>query len=334
MPITSISEIHRGRGGVEERTGLKAHTRIFQVITDEARIEQEYIWQFSVGIIPQIGDEYQPLLSGIAGLLIKDSRSFCVRRRADQQEDRHTWYVFCDYEPTDNELRPKMSVRWEKKKKALTGVRAQVVDANGQATDPDPNEPGQKKVFLSLIANSFGEAFDPAPEGEVSFPVVTIKRVEPGGLSLPKLMYYRDAVNDSMWGPVPPRCAKIMSMASEEEYRTVNSIEKKIWWCTYEIGLDPDTWDIIKLDAGFHYYTETGHAEGAGKKKTFLDEDGNPRQGLLDNEERLGTGTQDGIALVDLTTPQFKRFRFYPERDLYALGLPTDLNAILPPATI
>ncbi len=327
----SIKEIHRGRGGVEEKTGLKSHTRIFQVVTDDAHIEQQYIWNFSVGIIPRIGDKYQPLVPLGLG---DDTRSFCVRRRADQQDDRHNWYIFCDYEPTDNELRPKRSVRWEKKKKVLTGVRAQTVDANGQVTEPDPNEEGQKKVFTSLIANSFGEPFDPAPEGDVSYPVVTIKRVEPGGLSFPKLMYFKDAVNDSFWGPVPPRCAKIMSMNSEEEYRTVNHIEKLIWWCTYEIGLDPDTWDIIKLDAGYHYYTQTGHAEGAGKKKTFLDEDGNPRQGLLDNEERLETGTQDGIALVDLTTPQFKRFRFFPERDLAALGLPTNLNAILPPATI
>lgn len=328
MAIISVKEIHRGRGGTEEKTGLKSHTRIFLVITDDSHDEDNIV--LADIRLPRINEIYTT--TGTGSL---DSKSFCVRRRADQQDDRHVWYVFCDYEPRDNELRPKFSVRWEKKKKALTGVRSQIVNANGQPTEPDPNEPGQQKVFISLIANSFGEPFDPSPEGEVSYPVITCKRVEPGGLSFAKLMFFKDAVNNAQWGPVPARCAKIMGMNSEEEYRTVNNIEKKIWWCTYEIGLDPDTWDIQKLDAGYHYYTETGHAEGAGVKKQFEDADGNPRQGLLSNEPNTAhpTGTQKGIALVDLTKPEFKRFRYFPERSLDLLGIPTDLNAILPPAT-
>lgn len=329
MTVISCKEIHRGRGGAEEKTGLKFHTRIFQCITDDAHDEDMVV--LSHPLLPRVNDKY--LTSALGAF---DQRSFCVRRRADQQDDRHDWYVFCDYEPRDNELRPKRSVRWEKKKKALTGVRSQIVDANGQVTEADPSEPGQKKIFTSLIANSFGEPFDPAPEGDVSYPVVTIKRIEPGGMSFPKLMYFKDAVNAYWWGPVPPRCARILSMNSEEEYRTSGSVEKLLWWCTYEIGLDPDTWDIVKLDAGYHYYTETGHAEGAGVKKSFEDNDGNPRQGLLSNEPNVAnpTGTQKGIKLVDLTKPEFKRFRFYPERPLESLALPLDLNAILPPAAI
>lgn len=339
MTITSCNEIHRGRGGIEEKNGLKSHTRIFQIITDNAYDDGNYILEFAG--LPKVGDTYSTLLGGGLGTGSVDNRSYCVRRRVDQQDDRHNWYAFCDYEPRDNELRPKISVRWEKKKKVITGVRGQTVDANGQVTTLDLA--GNKKVFTTLFANSYGDAFDPAPEGDVSYPVVIIKRVEPGGLSFPKLMYYRDAINSVNWGPVPEFCAKILGMNAEEEYRTVNSIEKKIWWVTYEIGLDPDTWLIPKLDAGFHFAYETGNAEGkpAGDRTgVFTDENG-PKQGLLKTQiavAAIGPAAAvpeiKGIRNTDLTNPNYIWTHFYPERDLAGLGLPTDLNAILPPATI
>lgn len=320
MAVSSIRPTHRGRGGGQDRTGRNTYTIAYIVLTDNAYDE----W----GVIKS-----DPLLNGLIGsnytngLGFTDPKSFCTNLRPDQQADRTTWMVYAEYEPKSHEELGRLTItgHFEKKKKALTGVRSQLVDQYGQSTSGAVIKTGAKIVkYESLYANSFGDPFDPAPEIEVSYPVLSITRLEPE-LSLPRLMSFRDAINNAPWAGVPTACAKMMSIEFRHEYRFVNKVEKKLWWITYTIGLDPDTWIIQKLDAGYHYYS--GTAEGAGKRRDFVDSNNQPRIGLLSNEI-ADVGTQKGIKLADLTKPEFKYFREYPERSFGALQFPENLNLL------
>lgn len=318
MAVTSIAPQHRGRGGGKEKDNRGFYTAAYVVRTDNAYDDAAVVMASSLS---RIGDTYNN------GLGFVDNKSFCVRLRPEQDsEDRHTWRLYADFEPQDKQ-RTQISTRYEKKKKALVGVRSR--EEYPQQPSQNGPTPGINKSYLytALAANSFGDAFDPAPEYEVSYLVITYRRRE-AALNLELQAHFKDAVNNAMWNGFKARCAKVMSIESQHEYIYEAGVEKKIWWVTYQIGIDEDTWDVQKLDAGYHYYTQTGHAEGAGKKKTFLDEDGNPRIGLLSNEAGAG---QKGIALVDLTAPEFKTFEVYPQRSFDVLALPNDPNLIEPP---
>lgn len=330
MTIISTAKIHVGRGAMQDKTGRKIHTRSFVVVTDDPHDDGNKVLRDAA--LPNIGDSYTNQQGSV------DPKSFCVRRRPEQQQDRRIWHVHCDYEPQDNDLRTQISVRFEKKRKAVVGVvkewtyttnsaaGEQGSWSGGQSRTPGPVVAGNP-VFKSTVANSFGDPFDPAPEYDVSYPVITIKRVEPM-LFTAVLMMFKDAVNREAWGPVPPRCAKMMSIDATHEYRYIGTVEKKIWWVTYQIGIDPDTWDVQKLDAGYRFKYETGNAEGvtAGTEGAFVDKNGNPRIGLLSNE--AGVGGIKGIRLVDLTAPEYKVFPVYPGVSWNILNLPMDFNLI------
>lgn len=324
MAVTSIAPQHRGRGGGKEKDNRGFYTVAYVVRTDNSYDEAAVVLAASPS---RIGDPYNN------GIGFTDNKSFCVRLRPEQDsEDRHTWRLYADFEPQDR-TRCRVRVTWEKKKKAIVGVRKKEEYPQQPSNNDKYLEEGHRQSFIytSTVCNSFGDPFDPAPEHEVSYPVVVYKRRE-NTANFPLWNHFKDAVNESPWAGAKPRCAKVMSIEAEDEYLYEGGVEKKVFNVTYKIGFDEDTWDIQKLDAGYHFRYETGNAEGetAGKEGTFYDKDGvTPRIGLLSNE--AGATGIKGIRLVDLTKPEFKAFEDGPQRNFFLLNLPQDINFYEPP---
>ena len=317
MAVTSISPIAQ-RGGGRGKDNRGSYMLGYVVRTDDAYDEAKTV----MAACPvRIGDPY------FNGRGVTDLNSFCTKVRPEPYQDRLTWHVFFDFEPQDK-TRITISYAFEKKKVAVTGVRKREFEPQQPSNNKGNYPEGQFQSFIysSTVANSYGDPFDPAPEYEKSYPVVSFRRRE-DRLNTTLINKYADSVNDDFWAGANARCAKMLSIEAQHEYIFERGTEKKIWWVTYKIGFDEDTWDIQKLDAGYHFKYPTGHAQ-AGKTGTFKDSDDNPRVGLLSNE--VGAAGIKGIALVDLTAPEFKTFQVHKLRSFADLGLPQDVNIFEP----
>ncbi len=132
--------------------------------------------------------------------------------------------------------------------------------------------------------HSGGLPFDPPAMTDVSVPKIVVTQNIPV-IDLPFFMNMKNAVNVSLWrGCIPPRCAKILNITCNSETENNFSYVKAVW----EVGLDPDTWDVRILDAGYgsHGMKETANklfpAMGQPKiveKSVFMrftDGDGHP----------------------------------------------------------
>lgn len=99
------------------------------------------------------------------------------------------------------------------------------------------------------IVNSGKMPPDPPPMTDVSYPVINITmNVEPGFLSLVYAMQIKNCVNLTAWRGVPPRCAKIIKfeLGGSETQNKVNFCD-----ASWDIQLDPDTFDLQLLDQGY-----------------------------------------------------------------------------------
>ncbi len=316
MAVISIAPIAQGRGGGRGEDNRGRYTKSWLIRTNDAYDEAKVVM---AACPDRIGDPYSN------GRGVFDDNSFCVAVRPDPFGDRNTWHVFCDFKPLD---KSRITIRYsfEKKKVALTGVKKVDVQAPSQNDQYLPEGVHKSNTFVSTISNSYGDAFDPAPEYEKSYPVISFRRRE-DNLNTTLINRYADAVNDEFWCGANSRCAKMLSIEADHEYIFERGAEKKIWWVTYKIGFDEDTWDVQKLDAGYHFKFPTGHAL-AGQTGNFVDTDGNPRIGLLSNE--VGAAGIKGIALVDLTKPEFKTFEVNRKLPFGVLGLPQNVNIFEP----
>lgn len=102
--------------------------------------------------------------------------------------------------------------------------------------------------FAIMVAclNSGSCPFDPPEMVDVSIPTVVLTRNMPN-ISLAYHMQIKNAVNLTRWKGIPPRCAKVLKFSAG------NKTEGKLDFIegTWEIGLDPDTWDARILDSGY-----------------------------------------------------------------------------------
>lgn len=100
-------------------------------------------------------------------------------------------------------------------------------------------------IYVACL-NSGKVPFDPPGVTDVSIPTVVITMAIPN-ISIPYAMSIKNAVNLTRWKNCPPRTAKVM------KFEAGNKTEGKVSFieATWEIGLDPDTWDFRPLDAGY-----------------------------------------------------------------------------------
>lgn len=103
-------------------------------------------------------------------------------------------------------------------------------------------------ALMMACVNSGGCPFDPPGMTEVSIPTFRItKYLTPELNFVAYVARMKNAVNKTKWKGLKPRCAKLLSISFQSA--TVNDVD-----CvsgTWEVGIDPDTWDVRLLDAGY-----------------------------------------------------------------------------------
>lgn len=126
-------------------------------------------------------------------------------------------------------------------------------------------------ALMEACLSSAKIPFDPPEMTDVSIPIITVTKNLPG-IDFSYVQRIKNAVNLTTWrGVVPPRCAKVLKFEVGNESKR-NEISYVVG--TWEVGLDPDTWDAIILDAGlgaFHNRTIPNPAPPPEKivKKVF-----------------------------------------------------------------
>lgn len=107
-------------------------------------------------------------------------------------------------------------------------------------------------AIVAGAVNSGNCPFDPPQMTTVSIPVLRVTKYLPiDGNFIEYIGSLKNAVNVKKWKGLKPRVAKIISVAAKNA--TVN--EQDCVEITWEIGIDPDTWDVRILDAGYGYIT-------------------------------------------------------------------------------
>lgn len=102
-------------------------------------------------------------------------------------------------------------------------------------------------AILSACTNSGRLPFDPPNMVDVSIPTIVVTKNLPF-ITLEYHMRLKNAVSISTWKGCPPRTAKVLKFDVGNE-NAKNGIKYVV--ATWEIGLDPDTWDLRPLDCGY-----------------------------------------------------------------------------------
>lgn len=101
--------------------------------------------------------------------------------------------------------------------------------------------------ILSAFMHSGQLPFDPPYMVPVSIPTISVTKNIPG-IDLLYHMTLKNAINLTTWRDViPPRCAKIVNFTSSNKTENSFTFVEAQW----EIALNPDTWDLFILDAGY-----------------------------------------------------------------------------------
>jgi hypothetical protein len=166
---------------------------------------------------------------------------------------------------------------------------------------------------------SAGEPFDPPPEIEEHFPVLTITRNE-RFLNMEQIREYVNVVNSDNFQGGGPRTVKINGISARKQYKK----NLRYWRTTYTLEFNPATWDLQLLDIGSYSLRFVVDPEDIANVTTervyFLTDDDppQPRLGLLDGQ---------GNPLSDGGTPVFRRFpNVYTARPFNVLQLDGALN--------
>lgn len=110
------------------------------------------------------------------------------------------------------------------------------------------NDP--RHAILEGCFNSGKLPFDPPQLTDVSIPTIIVTKnilYPSDGSIISYSMRIKNAVNISVWRDCPPRTAKVLKFDAGNE----NKAGSDYIVATWEIGLDPDTWDLRLLDCGF-----------------------------------------------------------------------------------
>lgn len=257
--------------------------------------------------VPQIGDVYSTPEGTFLDLTLK-------RRRLRPKDDSDIlWELELEYstktekkeeaeedEPLDR--RPEVSIDFEIYQVTVQG--AIKVENVGH----DPNRSVNTLIaWDKALVNSAGEPFDPQPERDEARPVLNVT-VNEQNLNLQRLSTFANTVNQTPWLGGAPRTWKLGGP------RVVRVREKNqsFWQITTSFTFAKDTWDLQLLNQGTYFLDLNDD------KRPFIDEEGNRRVGLLN---------EDGQELAAANDPTFSRYRVYRESDFNLLFTDSILTA-------
>lgn len=304
MPMTLRGEVAAAR----ERTSTSdeiTYRRVFVVETTDKRIGPQAV-AFCPGIplmnYPYVTDSEIDLLARVVERTARPvDRSRTVWEVEVRYSSKHEDPEQQDQEQQDIESEPP-EVTYD------FAVRQIAVYGKVDLVDPYTGEPKEVNQFGGLT-NSAGEPYNPQPEREKHYPVLTVTRNEIN-FNAPQAREYIDAVNQDTFLGGPPRTVKCAGISARKQYKK----NVRYWRVTYTLEFDPDTWDLQLLDIGSYYVTVGGNEDGSNKRTYFKTNDQPPQPylGLLDGE---------GFKLEEGQEPKFRRFRLRKEKPFAALNL-------------
>lgn len=250
----AILECHEvtGRTGEARVTTTRRYTRVFQVLTsgstDGAQSVRDWPGQASPFIlgIPDYGDTWESLATNEISILDEDLEAFCVEKRAEQHDDNNlsNWTVSCEYVGVEDPT-------FEPPKINLTGEKYQETSQ----FDYTPLTP-------LLVANSAGDPYEHGITRDRHRRIILIER---------SVLTYNPVADDAFIDTVnsdvfladryPPGFAvgtcKIDELDAEavyyENYNPSNPLDQIHYYRQkVKISIDPNGWNAIYLDAGYH----------------------------------------------------------------------------------
>jgi hypothetical protein len=185
----------------------------------------------------------------------------------------------------------------------------QLQDANG-----NPVAGGTHTGNTERCQSSAGEIFVPPPSYDSSHLVLQITRNEDITTPHPYLAtVYMDTCNsDTVFGVAPGTCKMKAITCKRETKQLAGGTIFPYLRVTYVIHVKA-TWDLQLLDSGSYYLDSSS---GTQVQKAFLDQQGNPIQGILD-----GTGHKG-------TTPVYTLYRVYARQPFAPLNLPDSFRSV------
>jgi hypothetical protein len=306
MAMTLRGERAEGRQRVATKDEI-TYQRIFVVETDSDHTGAREV-SFCPGL-PFLGYQYQTSTE-------YDPLARCISRNAAPVgNSRRLWEVTVNYsskhddpEEEENEEEslelepPEVSFDFATRMRVIQ-LASQVFDPNGTLVDNTFGAP----------VTSAGEPFDPPPEMEEHFPVLTITRNELF-LNINQIRDYVNTVNSDNFQGGGPRTVKLNGISTRKQYKK----NLRYWRTTYTLEFRPDTWDLQLLDIGSYYVTI--NPDGPNFKNYFLTDDDPP-------QPRLGLLNGFGSELDTDAEPVFRRFpTIYTARPFNVLQLEEALN--------
>ncbi len=307
MGCTLRGERSEGR----QRNATKDETtyqRVFVVETDSDHVGSREV-SFCPGL-PFLN--YQYFTETEIDLLAR-----CVSRdAAPVGNHRRLWEVTVKYstkhedpEKEENEEEsvelepPEVSFDFGTRMKAVQ-IASQVYDENGVV----------KTNIYGGPTTSAGEPFDPPPEIEEHYPILTVTRNELF-LNTNQIREYINTVNSDVFQGGPTRTVKCNGISSRKQYKK----NVRYWRTTYSLEFNVNTWDLQLLDIG------SFHLEFVVNPEDITDVDTQRKYFLTDDEPaqpRLGLLNGAGDRLLDGGTPKFRRFpTVYEAKPFAALQL-------------
>lgn len=245
MAIVSVNEHWENRKKTMALDKTSTYTRTWVVLTDNP-LDGQFLVLAAAGI-PTIGTPYETSTED-------DSTAYVISREAVQDAiDPRRWVVTIEYtNRSGNPLAADLELSW-----SSAAVNVPVVfDSNSEA-----------------VVNSAGEPFDPPPEKEMYYPVLTIVKNQ-ATFDPAVIVLYQGKVNSETFYDFPPytvRCKRISATRAKENGIT-------FWKATYEFEFREEGSELRMLDIGYRERDANGH------ERQILDLGGHPitKPALLD----------------------------------------------------
>lgn len=295
------------RDGVIDADRDREYRVVYYVQTDD-RDDGPLTARTAFGI-PDIGDIY---ITGNDA----DVSAVVVSKRATQRESPYEWEVEVVYSTdTDREPPPSDSPLDEPPRVSISSQSRRVL-VPGYFNNPSER---LTRTYELGIVNTAGEYYDPQPEIDIAEPVLVVER-NYATVDIPLLLSISNCVNASEFYGVEARKLRMGAP------RITSAFDRSIgtyWNVVFEMAYKWDTWDVQLLSQG----TYSLYALGGGEyePRQFLDKQGHPRIGLLDeNGYALNASDGDewrGVYYDGGDEPYYQTFRVYGEIDFNSLGI-------------
>ncbi len=255
MAVVHVEELWPGRGGKDGIEKKFTHTRIFEVKTDDPA-DDEMTAGAAEGL-PRNGDAHP-----------NNDRAAMIDIDCQNSDDDPTlWLVVCTYstEIPGNQARETAGYDPTSGASIPTGGGGEGTDPYQRAENPldrpatyrvdweSTTEICTEGTFGAAIKNSAGDPFDPPPQVEVSYPVITIEKNYPIGdpiLNLDVQDEYQDAVNLDAWHGID--AGKCRFVGLNVIYGFENGV--RFGRVTFRIKIRKKGWLLRLVDCGFREF--------------------------------------------------------------------------------